>query len=78
MPVYCKTCKKEIPDPGGDLSSVSCRFCGGVLIRLTGIGRFAGAGTGAAIGAIGGPVGAVVGGVFGFFLGDAAEKNIKR
>lgn len=78
MLVYCTNCKKEHADPGAKLSWVFCQFCGGTLVRSAGIGRLAGAGTGAAIGSVGGPVGAVVGGVLGFFLGDAAEKNIKR
>ncbi len=78
MPVFCKNCKKENLDPVGELSRNSCRFCGGTLARLSGMGRIAGAGAGAALGAIGGPFGAIVGGVLGFFLGDAAEKNIKR
>lgn len=77
MPVYCKSCKKENPDPGANLPWSSCRYCGGTLVRSKGIGRFAGAGVGAAIGAeVGGPFGAVVGGVLGFFAGDAADKNL--
>lgn len=78
MPVFCKNCKKENIDPHMNLPWSSCQFCGGTLVRSTGIGRLVGAGTGAMIGSVGGPVGAVVGGVLGFFLGDAAEKNIKR
>ncbi len=78
MLVYCTNCKKEHADPGMNLPWSSCRFCGGNLVRSAGVGRLAGAGAGAALGSLGGPFGAVVGGVLGFFLGNTAEKNIKR
>ena len=78
MPIYCKSCKKENPDPGSNVSFTSCKFCGGgPLVKSKGIGRVGGAGLGAAIGArFGGPFGAIVGGVLGYLVGNEADKNI--
>jgi len=76
MPVFCRNCKKENPDPGQNLPWSSCRHCGGQLTRSKGVGRIAGAGLLALMGAEFGPIGAIIGGVLGFFVGDVFDKNI--